>query len=235
LEVLKLTEPFLELRNFSVYRGGRAILTNLNIVLHRGEKIVIAGVNGVGKTSLAEAILGFVPFKGELILEGKPVKEKKDFKILRRKVGYVFQNPDNQLFMPTVRDELLFAPKNYKLPEEIVEKLFQKVVNTFNLTHLLDRPTFKLSFGQKRLVSLACVLTYDPEMLILDEPTNGLDRENWFKVAEFLKKSDKTLMVITHDRELISFLGWRVIYLSSLSFVTSYPPKEELKENLRKG
>jgi len=229
-----LNVPFLELKNFSVYRNGKAIITNFNLKLHKGEKIIIAGVNGVGKTSLAEAILGFVPFKGELFLEGEPVEGKEDFKFLRKKVGYVFQNPEDQLFMPTVREELLFGPENFKFPSEVKEKLFQRVVKTFNLEPLLDRPTFNLSFGQKRLVSLACVLTCNPEMVILDEPTNGLDRDNWLKVAEFLKKSDKTLMVITHDRELISFLGWKVVYLSSLSFVTSYPPKEVLREKLKR-
>ncbi len=211
---------FLELRGFTVIRNGKRIVRNFNLSLEEGEKVILAGANGVGKTSLAEAILGFVPFEGELILEGKPVKDKEGFRALRRKVGYVFQNPEDQLFMPTVKEELLFGPQNFGLSKEKTDELVRKVVRTFNLHHLLEKPIFSLSFGQKRLVSIACVLTCNPKMVILDEPTNGLDRENWLRVAEFLKGSSKTLMVITHDTNLIRFLGWRVIYLSELDFLT---------------
>ena len=224
-----MEKPLLEVRNLTVRRGNRTVLRNFNLFLGEGEKIVLAGANGVGKTTFAETILGFIPFEGEIIFEGKPVKGKRDFRELRKRVGYVFQNPDDQLFMPTVREELAFAPENLGLSRDEVAARVLKVSKKFGLENLLDVPTFNLSFGQKRLVSIACILTMEPKLLLLDEPTNGLDRENWLRVAEFLQSFRGSAIVITHDRELIKFLRWRVVYLSDLDFVSSLklevPPK----------
>ncbi|HIC08755.1 MAG TPA: ABC transporter ATP-binding protein [Aquificales bacterium] len=224
-----MERPLLEVRNLTVRRGNRTVLRNFNLTLREGEKLVLAGANGVGKTTFAETVLGFIPFEGEIIFEGKPVKGKKDFRELRKRVGYVFQNPDDQLFMPTVREELAFAPENLGLSRDEVAARVLKVSKKFGLENLLDVPTFNLSFGQKRLVSIACILTMEPKLLLLDEPTNGLDRDNWLRVAEFLQTFKGSVIVITHDRELIKFLRWRVVYLSELDFVSSLkfeiPPK----------
>ncbi len=224
-----MERPLLEVRNLTVRRGNRTVLRNFNLTLKEGEKLVLAGANGVGKTTFAETVLGFIPFEGEIIFEGKPVKGKRDFRELRKRVGYVFQNPDDQLFMPTVREELAFAPENLGLSRDEVAARVLKVSKKFGLENLLDEPTFNLSFGQKRLVSIACILTMDPKLLLLDEPTNGLDRDNWLRVAEFLQTFKGSVIVITHDRELIKFLRWRVVYLSELDFVSSlkfeFPPK----------
>ncbi|HIO41549.1 MAG TPA: ABC transporter ATP-binding protein [Aquifex sp.] len=224
-----MERPLLEVRNLTVRRGNRTVLRNFNLTLREGEKLVLAGANGVGKTTFAETVLGFIPFEGEIIFEGKPVKGKRDFRELRKRVGYVFQNPDDQLFMPTVREELAFAPENLGLSRDEVAARVLKVSKKFGLENLLDVPTFNLSFGQKRLVSIACILTMEPKLLLLDEPTNGLDRDNWLRVAEFLQTFKGSVIVITHDRELIKFLRWRVVYLSELDFVSSLkfeiPPK----------
>ncbi len=224
-----MERPLLEVRNLTVRRGNRTVLRNFNLTLREGEKLVLAGVNGVGKTTFAETVLGFIPFEGEISFEGKPVKGKKDFRELRKRVGYVFQNPDDQLFMPTVREELAFAPENLGLSRDEVAARVLKVSKKFGLENLLGVPTFNLSFGQKRLVSIACILTMEPKLLLLDEPTNGLDRDNWLRVAEFLQTFKGSVIVITHDRELIKFLRWRVVYLSELDFVSSLkfeiPPK----------
>ena len=224
-----MERPLLEVRNLTVRRGNRTVLRNFNLTLREGEKLVLAGANGVGKTTFAETVLGFIPFEGEISFEGKPVKGKKDFRELRKRVGYVFQNPDDQLFMPTVREELAFAPENLGLSRDEVAARVLKVSKKFGLENLLGVPTFNLSFGQKRLVSIACILTMEPKLLLLDEPTNGLDRDNWLRVAEFLQTFKGSVIVITHDRELIKFLRWRVVYLSELDFVSSLkfeiPPK----------
>ena len=216
-----MNNPLLEVKNLTVKRGNKTVLKNFNLSLGWGEKLILAGANGVGKTTLAETILGFIPFEGEIIFDGKPIKEKNDFKELRRKVGYVFQNPDDQLFMPTVREELAFGPENLGLPAEEIERRIERVALKLGIKALLDKPVFELSYGQKRLVSIACVLTMEPPLLILDEPTNGLDRENWERVLSFLEKTPNAVLVITHDRELIRRLRWRVVYLSELSFVSS--------------
>ena len=216
-----MNNPLLEVKNLTVKRGNKTVLKNFNLSLGWGEKLILAGANGVGKTTLAETILGFIPFEGEIIFDGKPIKEKNDFKELRRKVGYVFQNPDDQLFMPTVREELAFGPENLGLPAEEIERRIERVALKLGIKALLDKPVFELSYGQKRLVSIACVLTMEPPLLILDEPTNGLDRENWERVLSFLEKTPNAVLVITHDRELIRRLRWRVVYLSELNFVSS--------------
>jgi cobalt/nickel transport system ATP-binding protein len=123
--------------------------------------------------------------------------------------------------MPTVREELAFGPENLGLPAEEIERRIERVALKLGIKALLDKPVFELSYGQKRLVSIACVLTMEPPLLILDEPTNGLDRENWERVLSFLEKTPNAVLVITHDRELIRRLRWRVVYLSELSFVSS--------------
>ncbi|RTZ58114.1 MAG: ABC transporter ATP-binding protein [Gammaproteobacteria bacterium] len=216
-----MKKPLLEVKNLTVKRGGKTVLQNFNLSLGWGEKLVLAGANGVGKTTFAETVLGFLPFEGEIFFSGKPIRDKEDFRYLRRKVGYVFQNPDDQLFMPTVREELSFGPENLGLPPEEIEERIKRVALKLGIKRLLDKSVFELSYGQKRLVSIACVLTMEPELLILDEPTNGLDRENWERVANFLKKTEKAVLVITHDKELINYLKWKVIYLSELNFVSS--------------
>ena len=216
-----MNNPLLEVKNLTVKRGNKTVLKNFNLSLGWGEKLILAGANGVGKTTLAETILGFIPFEGEIIFDGKPVREKSDFKTLRRRVGYVFQNPDDQLFMPTVREELAFGPENLGLPAEEIERRIERVALKLGIKALLDKPVFELSYGQKRLVSIACVLTMEPPLLILDEPTNGLDRENWERVLSFLEKTPNAVLVITHDRELIRRLRWKVVYLSELNFVSS--------------
>ena len=216
-----MNNPLLEVKNLTVKRGNKTVLKNFNLSLGWGEKLILAGANGVGKTTLAETILGFIPFEGEIIFDGKPVREKSDFKKLSRRVGYVLQNPDDQLFMPTVREELAFGPENLGLPAEEIERRIERVALKLGIKALLDKPVFELSYGQKRLVSIACVLTMEPPLLILDEPTNGLDRENWERVLSFLEKTPNAVLVITHDRELIRRLRWKVVYLSELNFVSS--------------
>jgi cobalt/nickel transport system ATP-binding protein len=132
-------------------------------------------------------------------------------------VGYIFQNPDDQLFMPTVCEELAFGPQNLGFPQEEIEKRINQVLELLNIKHLKDRTTFNLSFGEKRLVSIGCVLTMEPEILLLDEPSNGLDLKNWRRVRDFLQTTEKAVILITHDKELIQSLRWKVVYLTNLS------------------
>ena len=204
----------LRVENLSVERGGKPLLEDLNFSLQKGEKVFITGPNGAGKTTFVETLMGFIkPLRGKIYLEGEEVKTEEDFYKLRTTIGYVFQNPDEQLFSPTVEEELAFAPLNLGLPRDEVERRINRVLELFEISHLRERVTFKLSGGEKRLVSIACVLTMEPQALILDEPTNALDEKHFQRLFEFLKNTDKGIIVITHDDRLLKNLPWRVYRL----------------------
>ncbi len=206
----------LETRNLFVSVKNRQILKGLNLQVKKGEKIIILGSNGAGKTTLIESIMGFVkPDKGSIFFIGKELKTEEDFKCLRRRIGYVFQNPEDQLFSPTVEEELAFAPINLGISSEKTEELIEQTLKLFKIEHLRHRNIHDLSGGEKRLVSIACVLTMNPEALILDEPSAYLDDENVRLVAQFLNETEKTVIVTTHDKEFVKLLGWKTYLLKN--------------------
>jgi len=209
MEVLRVEE-------LTVRRGKRKVLDGISFSLRVGEKFIIAGDNGAGKTTLIETVMGFIPAEGgRIYLKGREVRNEEDFYALRTTVGYVFQNPDDQLFSLTVEEELAFAPLNLKLSREEVERRIDRVLKAFSIEHLREKTIHSLSGGEKRIVSIACVLTMEPEALILDEPTTGLDRKRFSRLVEFLKETDKSVIVVTHDVELIKSLGWKVYRLEN--------------------
>jgi cobalt/nickel transport system ATP-binding protein len=207
----KMEKTLLEVRNLRVRRK-KLVLNNVELCVLEGEKLIITGDNGAGKTTLAEAIMGFVRAEsGEIIFEGKVLKTEEDFKVLRKSVGYLFQNPDEQLFLPRVKDELSFAPKN--LGMENVEEVVSKSARTFGIENLLEREVHELSGGEKRLVAFASIITTNPKLLILDEPTAFLDRKTKQKIVNYLKETEKSVILITHDTTLIRELNWKVYVL----------------------
>jgi len=209
MEVLRVEE-------LTVRRGKRKVLDGISFSLRVGEKFIIAGDNGAGKTTLIETVMGFIPAEGgRIYLKGREVRNEEDFYALRTTVGYVFQNPDDQLFSLTVEEELAFAPLNLKLSREEVERRIDRALKAFSIEHLREKTIHSLSGGEKRIVSIACVLTMEPEALILDEPTTGLDRKRFSRLVEFLKETDKSVIVVTHDVELIKSLGWKVYRLEN--------------------
>ena len=206
----------LKVENLTVEIEGREVLKEVNFSLKAGEKLIIIGDNGSGKTTLAETVMGFVkPKEGRIIFKEKELKEEKDFKEMRHKVGYCFQNPEDQLFCPTVEEEIAFAPLALGRGRERAEKLVRDLLKRFQIDHLRRRPTHKLSGGEKRIVSVAAVLAMEPEILILDEPTLGLDRKRFELLSSFLKETQKGVILITHEKELINSLNWKFLELKS--------------------
>lgn len=206
----------LEAKDLFVSVKNRQILKGLNLQVKKGEKIIILGSNGAGKTTLIESIMGFIkPDKGSIFFRGKELETEEDFKLLRRSVGYVFQNPEDQLFSPTVEEELAFAPVNLGISSEETENLIEQALKLFKIEHLRYRNIHDLSGGEKRLVSIACVLTMNPEALILDEPSAYLDDENIKLVAQYLNETEKTVIVTTHDKEFVRLLGWKTYILKN--------------------
>ena len=160
--------------NYS-YPDGKKALKDINIKIDDNETIGIVGANGAGKSTLIKTIVGiFLTDQGEIIVDGEKVT-KKTLNSIRKKVGVVFQNPDDQLFMNKVYDDIAFGPRNYKLTEEKVKEKVERVMKELNIEKLKDRSPNNLSGGEKRKVAIATVLSMEPSIILFDEPTSFLD------------------------------------------------------------
>lgn len=194
------------------YPGGVEALKNAYLSAGRGEVVSVVGANGSGKTTLLLAVAGLIePDRGEVLLEGKPLREQ--LPGARRRIGFLFQDPDDQLFNPTVFDELAFSLRQLGLTEAEVEARVEEVSAELGLTPLLDRKPYRLSFGEKKLVALASILVYNPDILILDEPTSGLSLKLAVRVEELIRtaRSDgRTVILASHNPDLVAMLSDRV-------------------------
>ncbi len=185
-------------------RPERDILRDANLVWHPGERLGLYGPNGCGKTTLFRLITGLVPAQsGRILLHREPMCTERDFCRLRRVVGFVLQNADDQLFCPTVLEDVAFGPLNLGLaPDEARERAAQ-TLKELGLVGFEDRLTHRLSGGEKKLVSLACVLAMRPQALLLDEPTNDLDPATRERLVEVLRALPAALFIISHDRDFL--------------------------------
>ena len=187
------------------YNGGPAVLNGLNLKFSKNEKIGLMGPNGSGKTTLFHIIVGLLkPVSGKIEIFGKTAKEEKDFIDVRRKIGLLFQDADDQLFSPTVLEDIAFGPLNLGRSRDEAIDIARKTLNFLGLAEFEDRFTYKLSGGEKRLVSLATVLAMEPEILLLDEPTTGLDEKTKTKITKTLSELDLSYILISHEFDLLS-------------------------------
>jgi cobalt/nickel transport system ATP-binding protein len=219
------------------YHDSIPALEDVSISVQRGERLAIIGSNGSGKSSLLHVMNGLIfPTSGRMYLEGRQVDEKqfKDkafLRFFRQRVGYLFQDPDVQLFCPSVFDELLFGPIQLGLAEKECTDRAQEVLTMLELQNLKDRPSYMLSGGEKRRVALGSILTMNPDILLLDEPGNGLDPRSYSFLVELiiaLSEAGKTIVVATHDLSLIGELGCRVVVLSEQHRVEKTGSVEEI-------
>jgi len=194
----------IRLRNISFKYDSRKAVDGLDFDLNPGDCIGLAGANGSGKTTLCHIIMGLLlPDTGEVEIFGKPRKVESDFVEVRAKIGFLFQDPDDQLFCPTVLEDVAFGPLNQgKSPEE-ARGIVSATLGSLKLGGFEDRITYKLSGGEKRLVSLATVLAMNPEILILDEPTTGLDDETTQRLIRVLAESGLTYLIVSHDKAFL--------------------------------
>lgn len=200
------------------YGNEKEALKNINLDIYKGEKIAVLGSNGAGKSTFFLNINGVLtPSKGNIIYKGKVIT-KKDFNELRKSVGIVFQDADNQIIASTVLGEVSFGPMNLKLPKEEVKKRVYEAMEYMNITEFKDRPPHYLSGGEKKRVSIADIIAMNPEVIIFDEPTASLDPLNISileEVLEKLSKEDKTIMISTHDMDFAYRWADRIIVFNN--------------------
>ncbi|MFY0662807.1 MAG: ABC transporter ATP-binding protein [Shimia sp.] len=182
------------------YAGQPPVLDGASLRLEAGQRLSIAGPNGAGKSTLFRIALGLQhPTSGTVTVFGKERRVEADFHEVRRRIGLVFQDPDDQLFCPTVAEDIAFGPLNLGRTKGEALAIVDKVLTDLNLMHLRDRITHKLSGGEKRLVTLATVLAMEPEALLLDEPTNALDTKNEARLLEILQGLPQAILLVSHN------------------------------------
>jgi len=181
------------------YPDGNNALKNISFLITHGESVAIVGANGAGKSTLLMHLNGhLLPGKGSLRIGDFPLT-KETVHNIRRSVGMVFQDSDDQLFMPTVYDDVAFGPLNMGLPADVVNERVKSTLETVGVLHLINRPTHRLSGGEKRSVAIATVLSMSPDILVMDEPTSNLDPKARRRLINLLKSFKHTKIIATHD------------------------------------
>jgi cobalt/nickel transport system ATP-binding protein len=213
------------------YPDGTTALHELSFNICIGESVAIIGANGAGKSTLLLHLNGcLLPASGNIKI-GDIEISKRNLTEIRSMVGMVFQNPDDQLFMPTVYEDVAFGPQNMGLAPQEVKSRVEMALNDVDAVHLQNKPPYRLSGGEKRRVAIATVLSMSPEILVLDEPTTGLDALGRRQLINLLKGLDHTRILATHDLELVLELCKRVIVLHQ-GRIAADGPATEIFQNL---
>ena len=211
-----MSDSYLNINNLSFeYPDGHEALKNINLNLSNGERLGVLGPNGAGKTTLILHLNGILgELKGNIQLNQVLYTEENISKI-RKSVGLVFQDPDDQLFMPTVLEDVMFGPKNFGFSEEQVEANSMKALEQVKMLEFIDKPPHHLSFGQKRKIAIASVLASEPELLVLDEPSSNLDPASRRELIDILKNLKVSIILVTHDLPMALEICNRSIILNN--------------------
>ena len=214
------------------YPDGNQALFGVNLKISKGERVALLGPNGAGKTTLVMHLNGILStLHGKVFVAGKLVdsKDKEGLKQIRSKVGIVFQDPDDQLFMPTVGQDVAFGPYNMGLRDAELDEVVTQALSMVGMLEYKDRPPHHLSFGQRRRVAVATVLAMKPEILVLDEPSSNLDPASRRELAEILRSLDITIIMVTHDLPYAYELCERSLILSGGIIAADGKTKDILK------
>jgi cobalt/nickel transport system ATP-binding protein len=204
----------IEVRNLTFrYPDGHLALDQVNLVISPGEKAALVGPNGAGKSTLLLHLNGILQGQGEVRVCGLNLNDKKNLPKVRGMVGLVFQNPDDQLFSPTVYDDVAFGPLYQGLPQEEVERRVQNALQAVHMETYARRVSHHLSVGEKKRIAIATVLSMQPEVLVLDEPTAGLDPRARRNLIHLLAELNMTMLISTHDMHLVQELFPRMIIM----------------------
>ena len=185
------------------YPDGHEAIKNISFTIHPGESVGIIGANGAGKSTLLMLLMGVLFPKNGKVLVGDVEVTKKTLPMIRQRMGMVFQDPDDQLFMTTVYDDVAFGPRNYQLSEQEVEQRVTKALELVGIPHLKDRAPFRLSGGEKRAAAIASVLSMEPDILIMDEPTTALDPKARRRLISLLNSFEHTKIITSHDLDMV--------------------------------
>jgi energy-coupling factor transporter ATP-binding protein EcfA2 len=222
-------DPAIRLADVSfIYPTGQAALNEISLEIPPGQFVALAGANGAGKTTLAKLLIGLLrPSEGSVYAlgetQGQPVGQ------IARRVGFAFQNPEQQIFNPTVWDEVAYGPRNLGLDDEALGGAVAEALDLLGLSALADHPPAALSFSARRMVALASIAAMNTPILVLDEPTVGLDARGWARVADWLSRAHragKTILLITHDMELVAERAERMLVLQRGQLIADGPPLE---------
>lgn len=225
----------IELRGLSYsYPDGTPALRGINMKIDKGERVAVIGPNGAGKSTLFLHLNGILrPTAGEVIIDGKKMEYSRDLIKIRQKVGIVFQNPDDQLFSPTVREDVAFGPMNLGLPMDEVEERVRDALQKVGITGYENRAPHHLSGGEKKRVAIAGILAMKPEIMVLDEPTTGLDPETADGIIRILLELSMegiTVIISSHDVEIISQFAERVFVLNKGKLIAEGTPREIFRD-----
>ena len=214
-----MPEKSLEISGLAyAYPDGNQALFGVNLSINQGERVALLGPNGAGKTTLVLHLNGIIPtMQGQVRVAGEVVDSKnaESIKSVRHKVGIVFQDPDDQLFMPTVGQDVAFGPYNAGLRGLELERAVKEALELVGMSEFIDRPPHHLSFGQRRRVAVATVLAMKPEILVMDEPSSNLDPAARRELAEIITSLNITLLMVTHDLPFAYELCQRAVILSA--------------------
>lgn len=210
------------------------ILENINLSIESNEITVLAGPTGCGKSTLLKSIVGLIPnmydgeYSGEVIVDGIRIKDA-EIKEIAKRVGFVFQNPENQIFMFSVERDIAFGLENLGIEQEIIKERIKKIMETLNITHLAEKAPHELSDGQKQRTALAGVLAMEPKILILDEPTSLLDPKTASEFMELMNKLCRekgiSIIIVEHRLDLVLKYADRLIILSNGKIVSNDKPE----------
>jgi cobalt/nickel transport system ATP-binding protein len=222
-----MSHHIVEVENLGyTYPDGTAAVRGISFRIHHGESVALVGANGAGKSTLLLHLNGYLtPSAGKVRIGDFPLT-RETVKNVRRTVGMVFQDPDDQLFMPTVFDDVAFGPLNLGLPPEEVEQRVTAALTRVEALHLRDRPPYRLSAGEKRTVAIATVLSMSPDILVMDEPTTGLDPYHRRRLIGLLNSFHHTRIIATHDLDLVLDVCARTIVIHNGEVTADGPTAE---------
>lgn len=219
----------IEFKNVSFcYEKEHPVLKNMSFLIEKGEAVGLIGANGAGKSSMLKVLLGLLPHEGEILVKGISLC-KQNLAQIRRILGFVLQNSDNQMFMPTVYDDMMFGLLNYGMSKVDAERRVDAVLEQLDLTQLKNKYNHKISGGEKRMAAIATVLAMEPEVIIMDEPSVSLDPYNRRAVINVINSLTQTKIIASHDLDMIMETCRRVILISDGQIVASGDTDEILR------